>query len=138
MRKIFLIFMIALMMPVVGLRASDVVDGKLYEVLAEYCPELKAYVDAGVVSIESVVEEDLFDGDVRYDIRYRYVRNFYEGEELADVLREAYPEVYGMWRTGVIKDVVAYSYVDRESGEIVTGVAYRQPRRRMGRFVRMR
>ena len=97
---------------------------KISEIINECYPDLKAYYDSGVMSIESLQEETLADGCTQYDIKYKFVRNFYDQSEIDDVLKEQYPDIYMMSKTGLLKDVSICRYVDKATGNILTNVAY--------------
>jgi hypothetical protein len=112
-------------------------EEKISEVIANYYPNLKDYYEAGVISLAYLTEETLFDGSTEYNIRYKFVNSFYKEGEVDGVLKEKYPQVYAMKRMGLVKDVFAYRFVDRETGEIHTNVGYTRnvPERRwFGRF----
>ena len=116
-------------------------EQEISKVLANYYPTIKNYYEAGVIEIESLQEETLFEGSTEYDIKYKLVKNYYDGSEIDNVLKENYPDVYAMKTKGVIKDVSAFRYVDKETGEIFTKVAYNKnmPRRPVfPRFMRER
>lgn len=116
-------------------------EQKISRVITNYYPNLKNYYEAGVIEIESLQEETLFDGSTKYDIKYKFVNNYYGNDEIDKALKERYPDVYAMKTKGVIKDVSAFRYVDKETGEILTKVAYNKnmPRRPVfPRFMRGR
>ena len=97
---------------------------KISEVINEYYPDLKDYYEAGVSDVASLTSETLADGTMEYNIRYRFIRNFYEGEELTKVLKEQYPDIYALKRAGLVKDVVVYKFVDKNTGQIFNQIAY--------------
>ena len=97
---------------------------KITEVINECYPDLKDYYDTGVMSIESLQEETLADGSKQYDIKYKFVKNYYDQSEIDDVLKEQYPDIYMMSKTGLLKDVSICRYVDKATGNILTNVAY--------------
>ena len=97
---------------------------KISEIINECYPDLKAYYDSGVMSIESLQEETLADGCTQYDIKYKFVRNFYDQSEIDDVLKEQYPDIYTMSKIGLLKDIAVYRFVDKDTGDILTNVAY--------------
>lgn len=99
-------------------------EQEISKVLANYYPTLKNYYDAGVIEIESLQEETLADGETKYDIRYKFVKNYYDESEIDNVLKEQYPDVYAMKRIGMIKDVSVYRFVYKDTGDILTNVAY--------------
>ena len=99
-------------------------EEKISEVITNYYPNLKDYYEAGVISLAYLTEETLFDGSTEYNIRYKFVNSFYGEDELDTVLNEKYPQVYNLKRMGLVKNVFAYRFVDRETGEIRTNVGY--------------
>ena len=99
-------------------------EEKISEIISDYYPNLKDYYEAGVISLAFLNEETLLDGSTEYNIRYKFVNSFYKEDELDGVLKEKYPQVYAMKRMGLVKDVFAYRFVDRETGEIHTNVGY--------------
>lgn len=99
-------------------------EQKISKVLAEYYPTLKNYYDAGVIEIESLQEETLADGETKYDIKYKLIKNYYDESEIDNVLKEQYPDIYAMKRMGVIKDVSIFKFVYQDTGDILTNVAY--------------
>ena len=105
---------------------------KISYVISEYYPALVRYYEAGLIEVASLTEETLLDGDTEYNIRYKFVKNYYGAEELDEVLRKEYPVIWMMNDAGIVKNVAVYRYVDKETGEIKTNVTfdrnYRQPR----------
>lgn len=97
---------------------------KTSEIINECYPGLKAYYETGVMSIESLTEETLADGSTKYDIKYKFVRNFYDQSEIDDVLKEQYPDIYMMNKIGLVKDISICRFVDKATGNILTNVAY--------------
>lgn len=97
---------------------------KISEIINECYPDLKDYYDTGVMSIESLQEETLSDGSTQYDIKYKFVKNYYDQSEIDDVLKEQYPDIYMMSKTGLLKDISIYRFVDKATGNILTNVAY--------------
>ena len=59
-------------------------------------------------------------------------------DEIDTVLKEQYPDIYRMKQKGVIKDVLVYRFLDKNTGEILTEVSYNRnfPKRPFGRFGR--
>ena len=116
-------------------------EQEILKVLGDYYPTLKNYYEAGVIEIESLQEETLADGETKYDIKYKLVKNYYDESEIDNVLKEQYPDIYAMKRMGVIKDVSIYKFVYQGTGDILTNVAYnRNTPNRPGfsRFMRQR
>ena len=117
-------------------------DEKISEVINDCYPELSDYYNAGVLSIESFTEETLADGSTEYDIRYKFVKNYYGQDEIDEVLKEQYPDIYGMSKAGLLKDISIYRFVDKTTGQILTNVAYnstvpqREPAPRRGMWFR--
>lgn len=99
-------------------------EQEILKVLTDYYPTLKNYYEAGVIEIESLQEETLADGETKYDIKYKLVKNYYDESEIDNVLKEQYPDIYAMKRMGVIKDVSIYKFVYQDTGDILTNVAY--------------
>lgn len=140
MKKIFLLLTVALFAAIqVNAMPSQVVDEtKISEIVSDYYPHLKDYYDAGLLYIDHLNEETLADGRTEYNIRYKFVKNYYGSDELDGVLRKEYPVIWIMNDAGIVKNVAVYRYVDKETGEIKTNVTfdrnYRQPRhQRWGR-----
>ena len=97
---------------------------KISEIINDCYPDLKDYYDTGVMSIESLQQETLADGSTQYDIKYKFVKNYYDQSEIDDVLKEQYPDIYAMSKTGFLKDISIYRFVDKATGNILTNVAY--------------
>lgn len=97
---------------------------KITNIINECYPDLKDYYEAGVLAVESLTEERLFDGSTEYDIKYRFVRSLYEEDEIVAVLKEKYPAVYKMNEIGLVKDVSVYKFVDEVTGEIINGIIF--------------
>ena len=97
---------------------------KISGIINDCYPELKDYYDAGVMSIESLTEETLGDGSTKYDIKYKFVKNYYAQSEIDDVLKEQYPDIYMMSKAGLLKDISIYRFVDKATGNLLTNVAY--------------
>ena len=112
---------------------------KISMVINDYYPGLKDYYEAGVIDIASLTEENLPDGTMEYNIKYRFIRNVYEGAEKVRVLKECYPDIYVMARAGLVKDVLVYKFVDQNTGRIFNQIAYNwsdlliRTRNRLGR-----
>ena len=105
---------------------------KISYVISEYYPSLAQYYEEGLIQVASLTEETLLDGDTEYNVRYRFVNVYCQGKELDDVLVKKYPNEYILYKAGMIKDVSVIKYVDRDTGEIETHLAYNwvfQPRR---------
>ena len=113
-------------------------EERISEIISDYYPNLKDYYEAGVISLAFLNEETLLDGSTEYNIRYKFVNSFYGEDELDTVLKEKYPQVYNLKRMGLVKDVFAYRFVDRETGEIHTNVGYERVTPRRGFFGRFR
>lgn len=108
---------------------ETVTDGeKINQVISDCYPGLKDYYDAGVMSVESLKEQTLADGSTEYDITYKFVKNYYDQGEIEEVLREQFPDIYGMSKAGLIKDISIYRFVDKATGKILTNVAYNSTR----------
>lgn len=125
--------------PLYAMKEPVVDEGKVSEIVHLYYPNLVEYYDEGVMDVVWLYQETLGDGSTQYDIRYKFVNNYYEGEELEKVLREQYPDIYMMRRGGFLKDVCAYKFVDKATGKILTYVAYNRAvpeRRPMPRMMR--
>ena len=119
---------------------KNITDGEeIAKVIGEYYPNLDAYYAAGVIDIDSLCEETLADGSTKYDIKYKFRKNYYGQDEIDGVLRNEFPDVYAMKEHGVIKDVSVYRFVEKNTGKVLTNVAYnRNTDRRfeIGRFRR--
>lgn len=101
---------------------------QISQIIKEYYPALQEYQDEGVIKIASVKEQTLGSGETQYDVKYQFVNNYYEGEELVNLLKEKYPDVYKMYQVGMIKDLVAYKFVDG-GGSVANMVSYNKVRR---------
>ena len=122
---------------------ETVTDGeKISEIINDCYPELRDYYDAGVMNVESLKEQTLADGSTEYDIKYKFVKNYYAQDEIDEVLKEQFPDVYQMSKAGLLKDISIYKFVDKATGKILTNVAYnstrpqREPAPRFGRWFR--
>ena len=140
MKKIYLVLvmMVSLLVASCGTakytsQAVITDQAKVEQVIKDYYPALQEYKDAGVIQIASVKEQTLADGETQYDVRYKFINNYYEGEELVALLKEKYPDVYKMYQLGMIKDVQAYKFVD-DNGNVVNNVSYNRVRHRRGLF----
>ena len=134
MKKIALLLIALLTFAVSSFAMRETVTDseKISYVISEYYPSLARYYEEGLIQVASLTEETLLDGDTEYNIRYRFVNAYCEGKELDDVLVKKYPNEYILYKAGMIKDVSVIKYVDRETGEIETHLAYNwvfQPRR---------
>ena len=141
MKKFFFLAVAAfLFFGVSAFAAKDVVtdNDKISTLIAEYFPGLKDYYEAGVITVDRVEEEYLADGTTECNVFYKYVKNYYDQDEIDNVLKEQYPDLYMMKKHGVIKDVSVYKFVNKSTGEILTNVAYNSnlPHRRFGRHGR--
>lgn len=103
---------------------------KMIDVIENYYPHLKTYFAEGVIKVASLTEETLADGRTEYNIRYKYVNNLLNEDELDSLLRSEYPNIYRMMKFGVVKDVSAIKFVDQQTGEIQTKVSYNRNTRR--------
>lgn len=138
MKKIYLILVmvVALLVASCGTakytsQAVVTDQAKIEQVINDYYPALKEYQDEGVIQIASVKEQTLADGETQYDVRYKFIENYYEGEDLINLLKEKYPDVYRMYMVGMVKDVQAYKFVD-DKGNVVNNVSYNHVRRHRG------
>ena len=132
MKKFVLIITIMLSLISVSayaMKEQVVKPEKVSAIINECYPGLKDYYEAGVLSIESLTEQTLGDGSTEYDIRYKFIKNYYEGEELTKVLKEQYPDLYAMNQAGLVKDVSIYKFVDKNTGKILNYVAYNRGER---------
>ena len=111
-------------------------DEIISKVINECYPGLKDYYEAGVMSVESLQEQTLADGSTEYDIKYKFVKNYYDQGEIEEILREQYPDIYGMSKAGIIKDISIYRFVDKGTGKILTNVAYNSTRPQQDRAPR--
>ena len=141
MKKFFFIAAAAFMFfGVSAFAAKDVVtdNDEILTLIEEYFPGIKDYYDEGVIKVDRVEEENLMDGTTECVVYYKLVKNFYDQDEIDEVLKEQFPNIYMMKKRGVIKDVAVYKFLDKSTGEIVTDVAYSRniPERRFGRHGR--
>ena len=97
---------------------------EIAKVIGEYYPNLDAYYAAGVIDVDSLYEETLSDGSTKYDIKYKFRKNYYGQDEIDGVLKNEFPDVYAMKAHGVIKDVSVYRFVEKNTGKVLTNVAY--------------
>ena len=112
-------------------------EAKVSQIINEYYPKLQEYLDAGVVQVASVKEQTLADGETQYDVKYKFINNYYEEEELTALLKDRYPDIYWGQKVGRVKDVVAYKFVD-DKGNIATNVSYNNVRPRPFGWLRAR
>lgn len=111
---------------------------KISNVIDECYPHLKDYYNAGLLHIDLLTEETLADGSKEYHIRYKFVKNYYPEDEVDEVLKEQYKDIYMMSKAGMLKDISIYRFVDKATGNILTNVAYNRnvPDRHLRRFRR--
>lgn len=72
----------------------------------------------------SLKEQTLGDGSTEYGIKYKFVKNYYDQAEIDDVLKAQFPDIYMMSKAGILKDISIYRFVDKNTGKILTNVAY--------------
>lgn len=72
----------------------------------------------------SLKEQTLGDGSTEYGIKYKFVKNYYDQAEIDDVLKAQFPDSYRMSKAGILKDISIYRFVDKNTGKILTNVAY--------------
>lgn len=94
------------------------------EVLQMTHPELVRYYNEGVLEVTSI-KESVIDGFPSYRVNYRFVRYYYYGSERTMCLRERFPEIYNLYRSGLIRISSVYKYVDSRTLEIRHAVDYR-------------
>lgn len=132
--KKFVTIITIILMSVSAYAAKEPIVGNenVSAVIDEFYPGLKDYYKSGVLNIASLTEETLADGTVEYNIKYNFTRSMYEGEDLTKVLKKKYPDIYALRRAGLIKDVVVYKFVDKNTGLIFENVLYNwiEPMRR--------
>ena len=131
MKKIFLAIVIALSSIFAASAAKEPItdESKVAEVMTVVYPHLTEYFAEGVLEFASLTEETLLDGDVEYNIKYRFVNCRYGEDELNSYLLNNDRRLYRLKRIGIL-DVTALKYVDEKTGEIKTKVLYnRNPRR---------
>lgn len=144
MKKIFLLIAtaIALFFSTSANAAKEPVTDaeKIQHIITDYYPNLKSYYDAGVMSIVFLNEETLGDGSTEYNIRYKFSNEYYQESEIAGLLEREYPNEFILYKAGLLKDVSAFKYVDKETGNIETHLSYnwkfpvrRRPMRHMHR-----
>ena len=103
---------------------------KVVEVIETVYPHLMNYFQEGVLEIASLTEETLADGETEYNIKYKLVNYHLTESELNELLKKDYTNLYYMKRFGLIKDVSAIKFVDKNTGKILTHVAYNRGDRR--------
>lgn len=144
MKKIFLLIAtaIALFFSTSANAAKEPVTDieKIHTIIDECYPNLKGYYDAGVMNVVFLNEETLSDGSTEYNIRYKFVNEYYSEGEIAGLLEKEYPNEFILYKAGLLKDVSAFKYVDKETGNIETHLSYnwkfpvrRRPMRHMHR-----
>ena len=106
-------------------------EEKISQIINDYYPGLSGFYEDGLIDIEYLMEETLLDGSTEYNIRYRFVKSYYDQTEADKILKEKYPYVYAMKRMGLIKNVGVYKIVNKDTKEIVTNVEYKRVERRM-------
>ena len=97
---------------------------KVIEVIEDYYPHLMNYFSEGVLEIASLTEDELLDGSTEYNLKYRFVPYHLTEDELNVLLKSDYTNLYYMKRFGLIKDVSAIRFVDKNTGEVLTKVSY--------------
>ena len=106
---------------------QSVVEGN-YEVsyvLANYYPQLFTYYEEGVLRVTSIKEITLADGTLDYNVKYRFVKYYYNTHaERMEIVKAMYPELYQMYLNGVIDINSVYKYVNRNTGRISYKVSY--------------
>lgn len=134
MKKIFLAIVIVLSSIFAASAAKEPItdESKVAEVMTVVYPHLTEYFAEGVLEIASLTEETLLDGDVEYNIKYRFVNCRYDEDELNSYLLNNDRRLYRLKRIGIL-DVSALKYVDEETGEIKTKVLCNRNARRMRR-----
>lgn len=109
---------------------------KVSQIISDYYPGISGFYEDGLINVQYLMEETLADGSTEYNIRYRFVKSYYEQAEADKILKEKYPYIYAMKRMGLIKDVGVYRIVNKDTKEIVTNVEYKRAERRMHRPMR--
>lgn len=109
---------------------------KISQVINDYYPGLSGFYEDGLINVQYLMEETLADGSTEYNIRYCFVKKYYDQTEADKILKEKYPYLYAMKRMGFIKDVGVYRIVNKDTKEIVTNVEYKRAERRMHRPMR--
>lgn len=97
---------------------------EMAQIINDYYPHLSNYYEEGVITVASISEETLLDGSTEYNVKYKFVNNFYDSAEADKILKEQYPKVYAMEKMRLIKNVKVYKCVNRNTGEILTNVIY--------------
>ena len=138
MKKLVSILAIALVFAVSAQAAREpiVENEKISEVITNYYPNIAEYYGEGLIKVDALTEDTLADGSTEYNIKYHFTRYQYTGEELNQVLKEKYQDIYRLKLFGIVKDVAVIKYVDKETGIIIEHVYYnraRQPRHRFHR-----
>ena len=104
---------------------------EMAQIINDYYPHLSNYYEEGVITVPSISEETLLDGSTEYNVKYKFVNNYCDEQETNEILKEKYPRLYGLKKMGLIKNVIAIKYADRETGEILTNVVYNRNTARM-------
>lgn len=139
MKKIALLFVALLGFAVSSFAMRETVTDteKISYVISEFYPNLAQYYEEGLVQVASLTEETLADGETEYNVRYRFIKSYYKEDEIEGLLKEKYPNEYILYRGKLIKDVCAFKYVDKETGNVETFLGYNWAipthRRRPGR-----
>ena len=63
---------------------------KVIEVIENYYPHLSEYFTEGLMEIASLTEETLLDGDIEYNIKYRFVSYQLSESEVNALLKSDY------------------------------------------------
>lgn len=138
MKKLVSILAIALAFAVSAFAAREpiVENEKISEVITNYYPNIAEYYGEGLIKVDALTENTLADGSTEYNIRYHFTRYQYTGEELNQVLKEKYQDIYRLKLFGLVKDVTVIKYVDKETGEITEHIYYNRARQARHRFHR--
>ena len=99
---------------------------EIYQAVRNY-PLLKTYYDEGVIQIVSVKKvKATYSSNPEYIVKYRYCKHYITdyGERMK-VLRENFPEIYGLYCDGKVQLNEMYEYVAND-GSIRYNISYRQ------------
>ena len=99
---------------------------EIYQAIRNY-PLLKTYYDEGVIQVVPVKRVKATNSSSpEYIVKYRYCKHYITdyGEQMK-VLRENFPEIYGMYCEGKIQLNEMYEYVD-DKGGIKYHILYKQ------------
>lgn len=101
-------------------------DYEIAYILETRYPKLYEYYVNDVLSVSSIREYKLPNGNVDYKVNYRFKKHyFYNYSERMTILKERYAELYELYCLGLVEINSMYMYVDNH-GNIRYNVSYRR------------